>query len=113
MLLQLECCEGIMGILSLSDIVITTTLFLNAVALLSSKIPNVESQFSDNSRSDEVPLNDVESEGVKNEATELESVQTSTVSRCYHFLHIIRQFSCIIVMWNVFFLILMTCVFRD
>lgn len=101
-----------MGILSLSDIVITTTLLLNAVALLSSKVPNVEAQFNDSTRLEEQPLND-ESDVVKNEATELESAQTSTVSRCYHFLYIIRQFSCIIVMWNIFFLILMTLVFRE
>lgn len=102
-----------MGILSLSDIVITTTLFLNAVALLSSKVPNVEAQFGEVSRSDGQGEDVEATDGVKNEATELDTVQTSTVSRCYHFLFIIRQFSCIIVMWNVFFLILMTLVFRD
>ncbi len=103
-----------MGILSLSDIVITTTLFLNAVALLSSKVPNVESQFNDSNRQEDQLLTEGESaEGVQNEVAELDSAQTSTVSRCYHFLYIIRQFSCIIVMWNVFFMILMTFVFRD
>ena len=95
-----------MGLFSLSDIIITITLLVNAIALMSSKVyveinsPKVD----DDTESSSLVLQQKE-EGSPAEAT--------TISRFYLFLNSMRKLSGLIVVWNVFFIILMLFVFRS
>ena len=108
-----------MGIFSFSDIVITSTLLINALALLSSKIPSQEKiQIKSNnssSKTEQQNAKDTDNliqDDSENAASETQP-STTVVSRFYLFIHGIRQFSCIIVLWNVFFMVLMFAVFRE
>ncbi len=101
-----------MGIFALSDIVITTTLLVNALALLSSKVSEKQpTKSSSASKIEQQSLKD-STDALEN-VVELMEPTPSAATRFYQSIYGVRQFSCIIVFWNMFFMILMVFVFRD
>ena len=109
-----------MGLFSLSDVIISITLLVNAVALLASSIVEEPPIVSVNSRSyDSNNIHSlVEDENLKSEQAightkESEPMHKSNMFRLYKVMNGIRRMSCLIVIWNIFFLILMVFVFRD
>lgn len=95
-----------MGVFSLSDIIITITLLANATALMSSKVYKEPSPKVSNDDGTS------ETSGLVTN-TESKASEGSTLSRFYTFLNLMRRLSCIIVVWNIFFIILMLFVFRS
>ena len=96
---------GAMGFFSLSDIIITITLLVNATALMSSKVyadPRISTAHESG-----------ESSGLLTSSENNNSSEDTTISRFYMFLNWIRRLSCLIVVWNIFFIILMLFVFRS
>jgi hypothetical protein len=92
--------KSVMGVFSLSDIIITVTLLINATALMASKVhPEPRSVKSD------------DAEGLDN--TGGSRTDVSMLSKFYIFLNTMRRLSCLIVVWNIFFIILMLFVFRS
>jgi hypothetical protein len=127
-----------MALFTVSDIVIAITLVINAVALISSKIQNREGQPkpSDNESESEDGGNDCASNIVDHvfmsshekdsqpllgpgshwEIKQRESDKSSAsgggmVARLRALVSHIRKYSCIIVMWNALFMVLMVFVF--
>ena len=96
---------GTMGFFSLSDIIITITLLVNATALMSSKV------YADPRTS--TTHESGESSGLLTSSENNHSSEDTTISRFYMFLNWIRRLSCLIVVWNIFFIILMLFVFRS
>jgi hypothetical protein len=92
--------HSVMGVFSLSDIIITVTLLINATALMASKVhPEPRS-----TKSEDAEGND----NVGGSRTDV-----SMLSKFYIFLNTMRRLSCLIVVWNIFFIILMLFVFRS
>jgi hypothetical protein len=89
-----------MGVFSLSDIIITVTLLINATALMASKV-HPEPRLA---KGDDVQ----EKDSVGGSRTDV-----SMLSKFYIFLNTMRRLSCLIVVWNIFFIILMLFVFRS
>ena len=89
-----------MALFSVSDIVIAVTLLVNALALISSKIPRVQSTGK--------MTGSFEAE---NDYPMVETPATSATARLRVLVFGLRKFSCIIVFWNIFFMILMVFVF--
>jgi hypothetical protein len=136
-----------MGLFSLSDMVISITLLLNAAALMSSKT------YSNNNTNNhgEVPLShntvgstnegsspslngrkgssieqisteqdpninvgsSEDSAAASNDSSSSKSVEYHALSRFYLFLNAVRKLSCVIVFWNILFIIFMVFVFRS
>ena len=116
-------------IFSITDIVISGTLFLNALALVSSKRSNADaleeltSKFSERDAEERVERRNAEMAGDR-----LDSMNTlEYLSKLYYFIFghnsaimlqfrrwmvTIRLYSCIIAVWNIFFMLLMVFVFR-
>lgn len=94
-----------MGLFSLSDVIITLTLLVNAVALLASKTH----------KESPVALNEDESTETSGLVENAEDRQNETVklNKFYLFLNWIRRLSCLIVVWNIFFALCMLFVFRS
>ena len=101
-----------MGIFSLSDLIISVTLIFNALALLATKshptpIPNANSQSSHESVQQSEGLISGQSPDGTDGTTQLTIQQ-----RFDQVFHSIRKLSCILVIWNAVFCILMIFVFR-
>jgi hypothetical protein len=103
-----------MGFLSLSDIIISVTLILNAGALLATKPASHEAgtqeeieKLVDNL---EAPSSPSENVTGSNTASVPQS-KTSIPDRISYLLYGLRRFSCVLVMWNAVFFILMMFVF--
>jgi len=94
-----------MGLFSLSDVIITLTLLVNAVALLASKT-HKESPAAPNE--DE----STETSGLVDNAEDRQH-ETTKLNKFYLFLNWIRRLSCLIVVWNIFFTLCMLFVFRS
>ena len=116
-------------IFSITDIVISGTLFLNALALVSSKSSNavaleeLTSKFSERDAEERV---DTRNAGIAGDS--MDSISTlEHLSKLYYFIFghnsaimlqfrrwmvTIRIYSCIIAVWNIFFMLLMVFVFR-
>lgn len=96
-----------MGVFSLSDIIIAVTLLANAIALMSSKVYKETAPKSNN--------NDDTSSETSGLVTHCDNkaLEVTHLSRLYTFLNLMRRLSCIIVVWNIFFIILMLFVFRS
>lgn len=129
-----------MAIFSVSDIIITATLVVNALALISSKLPRINQQQSSQemyddekkihhkstfgasiaehvvslSQGDQIhdnnhsAQNDVERHGSDDIS---DYTGASVMGRVRMLVFGIRKFSCVIVIWNIFFFILMVFVF--
>jgi hypothetical protein len=100
-----------MGIFSISDLVISLTLFINAAALLasrsrSSKISGLSASGSGEETS---LLNDA---GARNQHHEQRDAGITIRQRFDQLVDAIRLFSGVIVIWNVFFSVLVILVFR-
>ena len=91
-----------MAVFSLSDVIITITLIVNAITLMASKT---------------YPDNPIENQSTKpgsqDQVTQSQPSSPSIMSRIYSVLNAFRKFSGIIVMWNIFFILLMLFVFRS
>lgn len=94
-----------MAIFSLSDVIITVTLLVNALALLSSKTYKEQT----NPNSDDEHL---ETSGLVSN-TEKKTTEGTSLNRFQQFMNWIRRLSCIIVVWNIFFTLCMLFVFRS
>ena len=121
-----------MAIFSVSDIVITITLLVNALALVSSKRQPVGYQSvvmtdkdDESFRSAEFTVNENDGSRVRkaiqtssvedlleNEEKLLEEERTM-IGRFQLLVVGIRKYSCIIVLWNLFFMVLMVFVFGN
>jgi hypothetical protein len=110
-----------MGLFSISDIIISITLLINAIALLASSIVkeqasstvdvdanpvepllNDNNNNNNNSKEDQIPISSKDNNNNSND-----------IFRLYKVMNGIRRMSCLIVIWNIFFMILMVFVFRD
>lgn len=121
-----------MAIFSVSDIIIATTLVVNALALTSSKFRKLTHQhdsteicnderkfhhnpafgiiFSENSVTSPQASQDTDfKEGVVDDSSDY--VGASVMVRIRMLVYGMRKFSCVIVVWNIFFFILMVFVF--
>lgn len=125
-----------MAIFNVSDIIITMTLLVNALALVSSKFPRLnhvkvlnddnepkihDANLCGSSLAEQLLLlsqgekptiknNDLDTEkGLKEE--ESSSTGASVMIRLRMLVFEIRKFSCLLVIWNIFFIILMVFVF--
>jgi energy-converting hydrogenase Eha subunit F len=120
-----------MGLFSISDLVISLTLFLNAIALLATKPKNLNSRKSSVSfpaqhsqvhqsqgtkPPDEstVPLknNNEEFKDVELEDQQNSENQKTIQQRFEQLVDSIRRASGVIVLWNIFYAILLILVFR-
>lgn len=126
-----------MAIFSVSDIVISATLIVNALALMSSKIPRINqvkssgdtyddektthrtTPFMSSLSEEHVPLNRGR-QSLDNDQNESESRVTENafdysgapiMVRLQMLVFGIRKYSCVIVIWNVFYFTLMVFVF--
>lgn len=126
-----------MAIFSVSDIVITATLIVNALALISSKLPRLHHQqiSSDGHDDEKKPHNNFpfgtslaeqlmslsqSNQHQQNANNDVETAGTESLSdysgasfmvRVRMLVFGIRKFSCVIVIWNFLFFILMMFVF--
>jgi hypothetical protein len=91
-------------IFSLSDIIIAVTLLVNAIALLSSKVYTEPKMAKSDSNSETAALVG---------GGEIKQAEGPSISRFYRFLNWMRRLSCLIVLWNIFFIVLMLLVFRS
>jgi hypothetical protein len=127
-----KCCTKLkMGLFSISDLVISLTLFLNAIALLATKSKTLNSRKSSvsfpaqNSQvhqprgtkpQDEstVPLknNNEEFKDVELEDQQNSENQKTIQQRLEQLVDSIRRASGVIVLWNIFYAILLILVFR-
>ena len=107
-----ESSQEVMGLFSISDLIISLTLFLNAAALLSrrtKKVPGIEEPTKSNppSHENESLLAPTEDGGSQKPEEHL------TIRQRYFLLvETIHQFSGVIVVWNIFFAFLIIFVFR-
>lgn len=103
-----------MGFLSLSDIIISVTLILNAGALLATKPMSHEAGTQEET---EKLVQNLEAPSSPNENVTDSNMQPTPQSkpgildRISYLLYGLRRFSCVLVMWNAVFFILMMFVF--
>jgi hypothetical protein len=116
-----------MGIFSISDLIISSTLILNAIALLASpRKKAADGRDPPDNKTNEPPPDppkdaqsgsdpEVSYAGDNSNSLtssgKVESSEPTMLERCVQILRAIRRLSCIIVLWNIFFAILMIFIF--
>lgn len=102
-----------MGFLSLSDIIISATLIINAGALLATKPLQLNTEQGSMEEKESLVATDPENtlKGSEDGANSQSQPKISIAERISFLLYGLRKFSCVIVMWNAVFFILMLFVF--
>ena len=98
-----------MAIFSVSDIIISATLLINAFALISSKFQY--KKMKDISSNSHIPSSNNNSDSNVNSNTNTNR-EVNVLSRFQLLTNNLRKYSFILAIWNIVFIILMTLVFH-
>ena len=101
---------------SVSDLCISTTLLLNAMALLSSRISHVTAETIENEIEMGMKSGEEAAEDSGNTVGLFHCISNiirdNVATKLKRLSHRIRMYSCILVIWNMFFFLLMILVFQ-
>lgn len=104
--------EEAMGLFSISDLIISLTLFLNAAALLSRRTKKVSGIEEPSKSNPPLHENDALLAPTEEDGSQKPEEHLTIRQRYFLLVETIHQFSGVIVVWNIFFAFLMIFVFR-